>query len=321
MIRRALVLVSALSLSTACATDHGPAPTDPGPTPFERVWSETIRAGDAIIAVPGTSGFTTLGLPIEQAIDPRHPELPPTLDARDVLEAVEVLEAAIAAAQRAGFSDDAIEAGEVELAMWGSGITKLTSFRYQSLGGLDVTFDVIGGTSICAFGTILDNLGNYNAGNADKDARDLYKRTQAWLQGTGAAPGTVRNLTLVSHSWGGVVAEYLATNLAMFVAAHGPLPGAKVAFVIAGGVPAFVPNIRALGPGFRTIDSTAGDVSSAVKTYEVNRPDDPVHTFDPAGNGGGHHYVIMVGDDYAGWYGITTDELSCKGIPGICPSR
>ncbi len=300
-------------LVTSCTTDE-PAPTDPGPTPFERVWTEAIRPGDVIIAVPGTGGFSTLGLPIEQQIDATHPEV----DGRTLLKNVEVLEAAIAAAQRAGISDAELEAGAVTLGMWGSGITKLTSFKYLSLGGLHVSFEVIGGTSVCANGGIPENLVNYNGRNADVDARDLYRRTQQWL---GGKPGAGRNITLVSHSWGGVVAEYFAQKAATFEADYGPLPGATTAFVIAGGIPAFVPDFRALSPGFRTIESIQGEHTSEIRTYEVDRPDDPVHTFNPRGNGNGHHYIIMTNDIYLGWYGITTDELSCDGVPGICPLR
>ena len=303
-------------LVTSCTTD--PTPSDPGPSAFERAWSESIRPGDAIVAVPGTGGFSTLGVFIEQAIDPAHPDVPPDIDARTLLSSVEVLEAAIAAAQRAGISDAEIEAGAVDLAIWGAGITKLTAFRYRSLGGLHVTFDVIGGTSVCAVGGIFENLANYNAGNADVDASDLYRRTQTWLS---LQPGTDRHVNLVSHSWGGIVAEYFATHLASYESAHGLLPDASVGFVIAGGVPGFLPGFRPLGPDFRTVESIGFDITTETLTYEVDRPDDPAHSFDPGASGGGHHYIIMDGDDYLGWYGITTDELSCAGVLGACPRR
>ena len=299
-----------------CATEDPPATSLPDP--FERVWTETIRPGDLIVAVPGTGTFTGLGQVIEAKLDPQHPEVPPEVDGRTLITAVDPLEGAIAAATRAGLTDADLEAGTVTLGLWGAGITKLTSFRYRSVGGLRVTFEVIGGTSVCAIGGIPENLTNYNGTNAELDARDLYRRMQAWLARDGAVD---RNVILVSHSWGGVVAEFLAANLAKFETAHGPLPGASVAFVIAAGVPGFVPGYAPLGPGFRTVDAVSGDVATSTRTYEVDRPDDPAHSFDPAGNGDGHHYIIMFGDQYQGWYGITTDELSCGTTPGECPKR
>lgn len=290
-----------MAFVTSCMTS---SPTDDPPPfdPLSRVWSETIRRGDVIVAVPGTSTYSTLGAYIEE-------HAPAEIDGRAVLPTVEVLEAEIAAAERAGFTSAEVEAGAVTLALWGSGITKMTSFRYKSLAGLHVTIQVIGGTSVCAIGGIPENLGNYNAGNADKDSRDLYRKTQAFL---GTLPAAARNVVLVSHSWGGLVAEFFASNLATYTHDYGPLPGAQIAFVQAAGVPPFVPGYTPFGPGFRTV----GD---ATRVYEVDRPDDPAHTFAIDGNGGGHHYVIMFGDVYQGWYGITTDKLACGGTPGICP--
>jgi hypothetical protein len=303
MSARILACASLVALITSCTTT---APVDDPPPfdPLDQVWSETIRRGDIIVAVPGTSTYTTLGAYIED-------HAPAEIDARAVLNTVEVLEAELAAAVRAGFTAAEIEGGAVTLALWGSGITKLTSFRYRSLDGLHVTFVVIGGTSVCAVGGIPENLGNYNAANADKDARDLYRRTQAFVA---TLPPADRNIVLVSHSWGGLVAEFFASNLATYTHDHGPLARATIAFVQAAGVPPLVPGYTPYGPGFRTV----GD---ATRVYEVDRPDDPAHTFSPTGNGGGHHYVIMFGDVYQGWYGITTDELACAGTPGICPSR
>jgi hypothetical protein len=314
MLGRAL---AAMLLVTSCATDD-PAPVDPGPSLFERAWSETIRPGDAIIAVPGTGSFTTLGALIEQRIDPAHPDLPPDIESRDLLQNVEPIEGAIASAQRAGISDADLEAGAIRFGLWGAGFTKLTAFHYHSLSGLHLTVESVGGTSACANGGIPENIVNYNAGNAEKDARDLYRKAQVWL---GAAPGTDRHVILAAHSWGGVVAEYFVANLATLQHDHGVLPDATVAFMVAGGVPGFIPDFRPFGPGFRTVESISGDLTTAVRTYEIDRPDDPVHTFDPRENGGGHHYIIMNGDTYLGWYGITTDELACKGVPGICPQR
>lgn len=313
MMGRSCLLVM---LATACASDALP-PEDP-PDLFDQVWGETIRPGDVIVAVPGTGGYTTLGVHIEERIDPAHPEAIPVFDGHDYVLNVQVLEEAIAAAQRAGFTDTQLEAGAVKLAMWGSGITKLAAFDYESLGGLRVRFDVVGGTSVCANGGIPENLANYNGGNAELDARDLYQRTQAWL---GTHPGNGRNVVMVAHSWGGVVTEYVAKNLAQLEQDHGVLPGATVAYIVSGGVPGFLPGFAPLGPGFRTVESVAGDVTASVRTYEVDRPDDPVHTFNFTVEGGGHSYIIMIGDAYQGWYGITTDELSCLGMPGVCPAR
>lgn len=309
---RMLLLVS---IVTACTDDAALPPEYPDP--FEQVWTETIRPGDLIVAVPGTGGYSTLGQPIEEQVDPAQPNAV-EVDGRTLISNVEVLEAAIAAAQRAGFTTTDLERGAVTLGLWGSGITKLSSFRYLSLGGLHVRIEVLGGTSVCAVGGIPENIGDYNARNARIDAEDLYQRTSAWL----AASGGTRNVILASHSWGGIVAEYLASNLAELAALNGPLPAESTfAFSIAGGVPGFVPDFQPHGPGFRTVASAYDETTAAMKSYEVNRPDDPVHTFNPRETGGGHHYVIMFGDDYQGWYGITTEELSCVDIPGQCPQR
>ena len=312
MIARACLL---LSIVTACTAEPGSEPEYPDP--FETVWSETIRSGDLVVAVPGTGGYSTLGKVIEEQVDPSQPNAV-EVDGRTLIANVEVLEAAIAAAQRAGIADSELEAGVVTLGMWGSGITKLTSFRYLSLGKLHVRIEVLGGTSVCAVGGIPENLSNYNAGNAKRDAEDLYDRTSAWL----AAAGGTRNVILASHSWGGVVAEYVASNLAELEARSAPLPDdSHIVFSAAGGVPGFVPDFKPHGPGFRTVTSTYDEVTANVRSYEVNRPDDPVHSFNPRETGGGHHYVIMFGDEYRGWYGITTDEMSCVDIPGPCPQR
>jgi hypothetical protein len=304
-----------LAIVTACATDTEP-PVPPGATELEQVWAETIRTGDAIVAVPGTGGYSTLGIHIEAAIDPTRPG--DVFDGRTHEGGVNTLEAAIASARRAGISEEALEAGAVDLAVWGAGITKLTAFRYRSLEGLEVTFDVIGGTSVCADGGVFENLANYNEGGAEIDADDLHRRTAQWLAKKGRSD---RNVVLAAHSWGAVVAEYLATRFATYQSANGAWPGATLAFVVAGGLPAFVPGFKTLGPGIRTVSSTAFDGPAEVRVYEVTRPDDPIRTLNPLGNGAGHHYIIMVGDDYLGWYGITTDELACDGAPGICPER
>lgn len=295
--------VFALVLLAACATE--PGPELPATDPFELAWSASIRPGDVIVAVPGTGMYTDFGARVDAT-----PGDLPLITARDYLGAVEVLEGAIAAARRAGVDPHA-----VELAIWGAGITK-PAFDYASLDGETYVFRVVGGKSVCATGGIPANITNYNTGNADTDARDLYRRLQTFT--ADRAPGT--QVTLISHSWGGVVAEYFGQKLATYVADHGPLT-ADVTFAIAAGVPAFVPGFTPHGAGFYTVTSSDGDVRGAVKTYEVNRPDDPAHSFDPAGNGDGHHYIIRFGDEYRGWYGITTDELSCGDVPGICPER
>ena len=297
------------TIVTACTDDIGP-PAEPPVDLLDRVWAESIRAGDVIVVVPGTGSFTGLGKLIEEEQG--------VFDGREHRNNVDPVEGAVASAQRAGFTAEQLEAGAITFAMWGAGITQLERFEYISMDGLRIQFEVIGGHSACGDGGIADNLRNYNAGNAQKDARDLFERTQAWLA---AHPGAAdRNVNFASHSWGGVVAEYFATNLATLVRDHGEL-GANPAFVVAAGVPGFVPNFRTHGPGFRTVDSTAGDITASIKTYEVDRPDDPIRTFDPNANGGGHHYIIVFGTEYMGWYGVTTDELSCGEVPGICPPR
>lgn len=299
-------------LLIGCAMADEPAPPIPDTDLFEQAWKETIRVGDAIVAVPGTGGYSTLGIHIEAAVDPARPET--YFDGRTHPKGVQVLESAIAIAQRGGLTDEQIEAGDIELAIWGAGITRLTQFRYRSMGGLDVTFDVVGGTSVCADGGPFENIPNYTKDNASKDAGDLYRRTKQWLDGD-ERPG--RNVILASHSWGGVVAEYLTEHFASFAVGNGEWD-ATLAFTVAGGVPGMVPGYATFGPGFRTVTSTAGARVSNVRTYEIARPDDPIRTFDPNGNGDGHNYVIVVGDEYLGWYGITTDQLACEGVSGAC---
>jgi hypothetical protein len=289
----------AFVLLAACAADSAPDPVTVDL--FEQAWSESIRPGDLVVAIPGTGIYSDLGASIDAKADG---DVPPTIDANTKVNVVEAFEGAIAAARRAG-----VDPATVELAVWGAGITKTDAFEYISLDGVTVTFRVLGGHSTCATGGIPANLTNYNAGNANKDARDLYQRLQA--------VDRPRNITLVAHSWGAVVAEYIGQQLATFKAELGAIE-ANLVFAVAAGVPAFVPGFTPHGEGFYTVTSTSGEHAGAVKTYEVNRPDDPVHTFDPNGNGGGHHYIIRVNDAYLGWYGITTDELSCENEPGIC---
>jgi hypothetical protein len=301
--RRALLVIAA-----GCATDPTPAPEPPDL--LAEAWASAVAPGDAVVAVPGTGTYSDLSVHIHAAVDPANPDVPPTIAGRAHVGAVEVLEAAIAAAQRAGRTNEELASGAVTFAIWGAGL-ELDAFHYDSLGGLRVTFHVIGGKSNCAEGGIFDNLSDFNVGSAEEDARDLYQRLQAW-QPAG-------KVTLVAHSWGGVVAQYLASHYATFIADHGP--GATVKFLAAGGVPAFIPKFETHGPGFRTVTTTDGEARADIFSYEIARPDDPIRTLDPAGNGGGHHYIIRFGDEYRGWYGITTDELSCGDVPGICPRR
>jgi len=291
---------AAFVICAACASDDEAPPVDPGPSLFDRVWADSIRAGDAIVVVPGTGTHTDVGTLIDAA---------PTADfvARDHITSVDPIEGAIAAAQRAGFSGADLEAGAVRFGLWGAGIANTAAFTYVSVDGFRIHMEIVGGKSVCADGGIPDNLLNYNTGNAEVDARDLYQHLQTWL-----GAGADRNVSLVSHSWGGVVAEYFSQHATALERDYGALPGARVVFATAAGVPGFVPGgFVPAGPGFRTVDT--------VKLYEVDRPDDPAHTFDPSRGGNGHHYVIMVGSEYLGWYGITTEELACAGVAGACP--
>ena len=293
---------AAFVICAACAAEEAP-PVDPGPSLFDQAWPESIRAGDMIVVVPGTGTHTGVGALIDAA---------PTADfvARDHITTVDPIEAANAAAQRAGFSGADLEAGAVRFGMWGAGIENTAAFTYVSVEGFRIHFEVVGGKSVCADGGIPDNLLNYNTGNAELDARDLYQHLQTWV-----GAGADRNITLVSHSWGGVVAEYFAQHAATLEHDYGALTGARVVFAAAAGVPGFVPGgFVPAGPGFRTVES-------GIKLYEIDRPDDPAHTFDPSRGGDGHHYVILVGTQYLGWYGITTDALACAGVAGACPTR
>jgi hypothetical protein len=277
----------------ACAT---PGAAVDEPNPLDAVWGQAIRPGDMIVAVPGTGGYTTLGAWIDAAVDAEHPI--PTVDGRTNINPI-VLEQALGAMRRAEFTNLEIATGKVTLALWGAGVTKATAFDYKSLDGQTVRFAVLGGTSVCADGTLVDNLTHYNRDDLDADARDLWMRTQA------SHPAGV---TIVSHSWGGAVAEYVAMNRA---ALDGDI---DLRFVVAAGVPAMVVGYQLLGPDLR--DVTSGARSTPV--YEVDRPDDMVHNLDPSGDLESHQYDIMFGDVFRGSYGITTDELSCHGIPGPC---
>ncbi len=219
-----------------------------------------------------------------------------------------MFEQAIGAAHRAGITDDELEAGAITFGLWGAGFTKLDGFDYLSYEGLRVHITVIGGENSCATGTVLDNLIAYSVANANTDASDLYARIQTWLA---AHPATApRDVVVASHSWGGAVAEYLAFHLDAIAGKAGPLPGATMPFTIAAGVPGFIPSYTFAGPGMRPVGDNA--------LYEIDRPDDPVHAVDPSGNPDGHQYDILFGDDYQGSYGVTTEAISCRGVPGPC---
>jgi hypothetical protein len=280
-----------------CGTTPEPEP-DPPPL-LDTVWGAAIHRGDLIVAVPGTGGYTGLGALIDNAVDPTQPGLP-VVDGRGV-NAI-VLEQAIGAAQRAGFSTAELEAGAVTLGLWGAGVVKTRAFAYTSLGGLHVQFAILGGESTCAVGEVPQNILHYQRDSADKDADDLYVRTQAFLS-EHPAP----SVTIVAHSWGGAVVEWLVMNRAAFVERHGALP---IAFIVAAGVPGAIAGATFFGPTLRTVDGT--------RVYETDRPDDPVHALDPSGDIEGHQYDIVVGDRFLGSYGITTTELSCRGVAGPC---
>jgi pimeloyl-ACP methyl ester carboxylesterase len=58
-----------------------------------------------------------------------------------------------------------------------------------------------------------------------------------------------RKVTLVSHSWGGAVAEYLVLNRATFVKRHGDT---MLAFVVAADVPGAIAGAQFLEPTLRS---------------------------------------------------------------------
>jgi hypothetical protein len=297
--------LAVLLLAAACAAESEPPP--PAADSLERVWADSIRPGDLVVAIPGTGIYSDLGASINAKADGATP---PTVTASKIVTTVNAFEAAIAAVRRAG-----VDPTTVDFGAWGVGITKTDSFQYVSLDGVTVTFHVLGDTrSTCATGSIPANLTNFNEGNADKDARSLYAELQTF---TADRP---RNITLVAHSWGAVIAEQIGQHLATYKAERGPLTS-ELTFAVAFGVPAFVPGFEPHGEGFYTVTTQSGEYTGAVKTYELNRPDDPVHSFDPQGNGDGHQYIIRVADQFIGVFGITTDELSCDNEPGICPNK
>jgi pimeloyl-ACP methyl ester carboxylesterase len=265
------------------------------------------------VLVPGTGSYDYLGVTIDPLTDPV-----PAVNVREIKKVADdgvVFEQAIAAAHRAGIPDEQLVDGTISFGIWGVDFKGAhSSFIYESFEGLRIPVNILGGASRCAHGTVLDNLLNYNKDNADADANDLYAKVQAWLPAHPSRTGAPRNVIVASHSWGGADAEYLAQELPTIEGARGPLADAggtaKMAFTIAMGVPGFVLGYTFKGPGLR--DLTEGSL------YEVDRPDDPVHALHPGQNGGGHQYDITFGDDYRGSYGITTEDMSCDGVPGPC---
>nr|HEX4318728.1 hypothetical protein [Kofleriaceae bacterium] len=278
-------------------------------------YDQAIRKGDLVLLVPGTGSLDYLGAPIEALAGS---DTDPIVDVRQVEKVAGdsvVFEQAIAMAHRAGLSNDDLNSGALTFAMWGAGFQKLTQFEYVSYEGIQLHVLVLGGQNTCATGSIFSNLLNYSTTNADIDARDLYSRTRAWLN-SNASTGEARHVIVASHSWGGAVAEWLQFNLPQYESAIGPLNDgadkAPMVLTIADGVPFMILNHPMMGPGLQTM--TEGLM------LEIDRPDDPVHKLSTSGNGGGHMYTIMFGSDFQGSYGITTNEMSCDGVPGECGS-
>jgi hypothetical protein len=264
------------------------------------------------VMFPGTGSFDYLAKPIE-AIGGDNPRVDVRENATVAGDAI-VFEQAIGAAQRAGFSNGDLDAGVLSFGVWGVGFTKVTQFDYISYQGVLIHVKVLGGENSCATGSIFGNLFKYNTTDAQTDATAVYTSIQSWLAANPSASGSARNVIVASHSWGGAVSEYLGLSIAAIEAANGPLTdGAGIApmkFTVAAGVPGFILGMSLVGPGLR--DLTEG------KLYEIDRPDDPVHAMNPSGNGGGHQYSIVIGDDFLGSYGVTTTELACDGVAGAC---
>jgi hypothetical protein len=296
---RVRAVLASLLLATACVSEPPPGP--PLPDPLDTIWGKAIHPGDVLVIIPGTGSHDHLA----RAIDPL-PGDNPVVDVHalpDVALYATPFEQAIGAAHRAGIANADLESGALPILVWGVGFQHATRFVYVSYEGLHVPMTVLGGQSMCATGGVLANLLNYTTSNAEIDSADLYMRLQAWLA---AHPSQPRNVIVSAHSWGGAVSEWLAFH-------HGSdsLAPDTLRFTIAAGVPAFIPNYTFAGPGLR-------DLPPAGSLYEIDRPDDPVHQMNPSGNGNGHQYVILVGTDFKGAYGVTTNELACAGVPGPC---
>ena len=102
-----------LLIAAGCATE--PGPDAPSVDLLDLVWSDSIRPGDLVVAVPGTGMYTDFGARIDAKAD--GGELP-MIDARQHVGAVEVLEGVIAAARRAG-----VDPATVDFALWGAGVS------------------------------------------------------------------------------------------------------------------------------------------------------------------------------------------------------
>lgn len=279
-------------------------------------YTAAIRTGDLMLLVPGTGSLDYLGTPIETLAGSNTD---PIVDVRQVEKVAGdsvVFEQAIAMAHRAGFTNDQLASGALTFAIWGAGFQKLNQFEYVSYEGIQLHILVLGGQNTCATGSIFSNLLNYSTTNADIDAKDLYSRTRAWLNANTSETGQARHVIVASHSWGGAVAEWLQMNLPQYEAELGVLNDgqdkAPMALTVSDGVPFMILNHPLMGPGTYTM--TEGML------MEVDRPDDPVHKLSTSGNGGGHMYTILFGSDFQGSYGITTEEMSCDGVPGECGS-
>ena len=306
--RHALAVVVVLAGCAAQSLESGAPP----PQPIDTVWADSIHDGDLIAMVPGTGSYNYLGAPIE-AVAASTNSTSPTIDVRQnatVAGDAIVFEQAIGAAHRAG-----IDPSQLTFGLWGAGFTTLQSFEYISYEGIQIHVVNLGGENSCATGSIFANLLAYNATDATTDANDLYAKTQAYLAANPSSTGAARNVIIASHSWGGAVAEYLREQIDAVTTAHGQLADtggvAEMPFTIAAGVPGFILGATLAGPGLHSEPDGL--------LYEIDRPDDPVHAMDPSGDGDGHQYDILIGSDFLGSYGVTTEQLACAGVAGECP--
>ncbi|HEY4055739.1 MAG TPA: hypothetical protein VGM39_03995 [Kofleriaceae bacterium] len=312
--RFSIPVLLAAGVWTGCTAPAGNVLPDLDPA-SDAIYHENIQSGDVLVLIPGTGSYDYLATEVMPL-----PEAEPVLDVHQNLMLYNdsiVFEQAIAAAHRAGVDDSEIEDGSITFALWGTGITK-KRFTYVSLEGLHVPIEILSEyAQSCAHGSVSDNLFGYTGDHAKLDATTLWTDLQTFLPAhpaKGATEGRPRHVVLDAHSWGGAIAEYATYERDAIVADKGALPDGAVAnLTISMGVPGLVLGYTFKGPGLRDM----GDLV----LYEIDRPDDPVHTLDPSGNGAGHQYDIIWGDEYKGSYGITTDELSCLKVPGPCGPR
>jgi hypothetical protein len=303
-------------LPLACLLLANCTPGDPPPdvegNPMDAEWAPSLRAGDVMVLVPGTGAVDYLQTPIE-AMAGDDPLVDPRANKIVASDSI-VFEQALGAAERAGITDADVENRAVTFLLWGAGFTRLTQFEYLSFDGVKMHIEILGGRNSVAAGLVDDNLINYTQANALVDATDLYARTQGWLAAHPNTSAQPRHVINAAHSWGGAVAEYLAYERDTIVTTNGPMTdGATVAttpLTLGDGVPGFLLGYTFPGPGLR---GTQGNL-----VYEVDRPDDPVHAMNPSGNSDGHNYDILVGSDFLGSYGITTEALACAGVAGEC---